>query len=114
MKVKVINGYYDADLLRIVEKDEIKDFDEAKAKRLIALRLVVEAKEEVTTGEIDENGNFIVDGEVIGQVDGDNILITDPGVIEETLKEMAEEEKKAEEETEAEAETEKATARKKK
>lgn len=105
MKVKVINGYYDADLFRIVEKDEIKDFDEAKAKKLIALGHV---KEEVATGEIDENGNFLVDGEVIGQVDGDDILIRDPGVIEETLKEMAEEEKKAE------ADTKKAAAKKKK
>ena len=42
MKIRVINGFYDADLLRIVEKDETKDFDEAKAKRLIALKLVVE------------------------------------------------------------------------
>ena len=107
MKIKVISGYYDADLLRIVEKNEIKDFDEAKAKKLIALKLVVAEKEEVTTGEIDENGNFLVDGEVIGQVDGDDILITDPGVIEETLKDMAE--------TEEEAEAEKkATAKKKK
>lgn len=44
MKVRVINGFYDADLLRIVEKDEIKDFDEAKAKKLNALKLVVEEK----------------------------------------------------------------------
>ena len=50
MKVRAINGFYDADLLRIVEKDEIKDFDEAKAKRLIALKLVVEEKKKAEAG----------------------------------------------------------------
>lgn len=114
MKIRVINGFYDADNHRIIEKNETIDFDEAKAKKLIALKLVVEEKEEVTTGEIDDNGNFIVDGEVIGQVDGDDILVKDSDVIEETLKDMAEEEKESEAENESEAETKKTTAKKKK
>lgn len=107
MKIRVINGFYDADNHRIIEKNEAIDFDEAKSKKLIALKLVVEEKEEVTTGEIDDNGNFLVDGEVIGQVDGDDILVTNSDVIEETLKDMAEEEKESEAEK-------KATAKKKK
>ena len=41
---------------------------------------------ELEQAEIDENGNFIVDGKVIGHVDGDDIVITDEEVIKETLK----------------------------
>lgn len=74
MKIRVINGFYDADNHRIIEKNETIDFDEAKAKKLIALKLVVE----------------------------------------ETLKDMAEEEKESEAENESEAETKKTTAKKKK
>lgn len=49
MKVKVINGFYDADLRRIVEKDETQDFADEKAKKYIAKGLAVreaEPKEE--------------------------------------------------------------------
>ncbi|MGN1167215.1 MAG: hypothetical protein ACI4S2_12410 [Lachnospiraceae bacterium] len=42
-------------------------------------------------GEIDADGNFAVDGEVIGKVDGDNITITDPEVIKETLEDIEKE-----------------------
>ena len=43
--IKVINGFYDADKRRIIEKDELLDVDEKKAKKLIALGLAVEIKE---------------------------------------------------------------------
>lgn len=43
--IKVINGFYDADKRRIIEKDEIVNVDEKKAKKLIALGLAVEIKE---------------------------------------------------------------------
>ena len=39
-------------------------------------------------GEVDENGNFVVDGKVIGKVDGEDITITDQDVIDETLKDV--------------------------
>lgn len=45
MKVKVINGFYDADLRRIVEKAETLDFADEKAKKYIALRLAVKQAE---------------------------------------------------------------------
>ena len=39
-------------------------------------------------GEVDEDGNFVVDGKVIGKVDGEDITITDQDVIDETLKDV--------------------------
>ena len=35
--------------------------------------------------EIDENGNFVVDGKVIGYEDGDDVVVTDEETIKETL-----------------------------
>lgn len=104
MRVKVLNGFLDRDIGRIIEKDETADMDEIKAKNLIALGLAAELEEipapaaqSENAGVIDENGNFSVDGKAIGHVDGDDIVITDPEVIEETLKDAPEiqQEKKA-------------------
>lgn len=39
-------------------------------------------------GEIDKDGNYLIDGKIVGKVDGDNILITDPDIIAETLADM--------------------------
>ena len=39
-------------------------------------------------GEVDEDGNFVVNGKVIGKVDGEDITITDQDVIDETLKDV--------------------------
>ena len=99
MKIRVINGFLDRDKGRIIEKDETANLDENKAKKLIALGLAVELEETpapagqedpaesfVDEDAIDENGNFSVDGKVIGHVEGEDIVITDPEVIEETLK----------------------------
>lgn len=36
-------------------------------------------------GAIDKDGNFLVDGEIVGKVDGENVTITDPEIIAETL-----------------------------
>lgn len=36
-------------------------------------------------GEIDKDGNYVVDGKIVGKVDGENITITDPEIITETL-----------------------------
>lgn len=36
----------------------------------------------------DENGSFIVDGEVIGYTDGEDIVITDEDIIKENLKDL--------------------------
>ena len=47
-------------------------------------------------GEIDEDGNFLIDGKIVGKVDGDNILITDPDIIAETLAEIEKEDGKDE------------------
>lgn len=48
----------------------------------------LEIAKETAAGEIDEDGNFLIDGKIVGKVDGDNILITDPDIIAETLAEM--------------------------
>lgn len=45
MKVKIIAGFYDADLRRIVEKDETQDFSDEKAKKYIAKHLAVKMEE---------------------------------------------------------------------
>lgn len=122
MNIRVINGFYDADKRRIIEKSEFADYDDKRAKELIALGLAVkvtkkeieetkkaaqeaeeaakkaaeeqaekEAEEAVKKaaeekgGEIDENGNFLVDGKIIGHVEGEDIVITDPDVIKATV-----------------------------
>lgn len=119
MNIRVINGFYDADKRRIIEKSEFADYDDKRAKELIALGLAVkvtkkeidkakkdaddkdkkaaeeqakkEAEEAVKKaaeekgGEIDENGNFLVDGKIIGHVEGEDIVITDPEVIKATV-----------------------------
>lgn len=41
---------------------------------------------EYVTGEIDADGNFVADGEIIGHTEGDFVTITDQDVIDETLK----------------------------
>lgn len=45
---------------------------------------------EEVEGKIDKDGNFLVDGEVVGKVDGENITITDPEIITETLADVEE------------------------
>lgn len=40
MKYEVINGFYDADKHRIIEKDEKIELDNSKAKQLMAKGLV--------------------------------------------------------------------------
>ena len=42
-------------------------------------------------GEIDEDGNYLIDGKIVGKVEGDNIMITDPDIIAETLAEIEKE-----------------------
>lgn len=56
----------------------------------------IEISKDKAKGEIDEQGNFIIEGKVVGKVDGDNILITDPDIIAETLAEMKKEDGKDE------------------
>ena len=56
----------------------------------------IEMSKDEAKGEIDEEGNFIIDGKIVGKVDGDNILITDPDIIAETLAEMKKEDGKDE------------------
>lgn len=103
MNIRVINGFYDADKRRIIEKSEFADYDDKRAKELIALGLAVKVtKKEIDKakkaaddkakkaaeekgGEIDENGNFLVDGKIIGHVEGEDIVITDPEVIKGTV-----------------------------
>ena len=41
---------------------------------------------EYVTGEIDANGNFVADGEIIGHTDGDFVTVTNQDVIDETIK----------------------------
>lgn len=53
---------------------------------LVELGVAEYVEEAAADVEVDENGNFVVDGDVIGHVDGDNIVITDQDVIDETLK----------------------------
>ena len=48
----------------------------------------LEIEKEKAAGEIDEDGNYLIDGKIVGKVDGDNILITDPDIIAETLADM--------------------------
>jgi len=88
MRAKVINGFYSFEKGRIMEKNETIEVGEERGRELIALGLIVETpKEEPAAPVIDENGNFSVDGDAVGHVEGDNIVITDPEVIKETLKE---------------------------
>ena len=51
----------------------------------------LEIEKEKAAGEIDEDGNYLIDGKIVGKVDGDNILITDPDIIAETLAEIEKE-----------------------
>lgn len=85
MKAKVIHGFYSFEKGRIIEKHETIEVDEERGRELMAHGLIVED----TEPEIDENGNFSANGEVIGYVEGDDIVITDPEVIEETLKDVS-------------------------
>lgn len=64
--------------------------DPEREAELVELEIAEYVDEVAAEGEIDEDGNFIVDGEVIGHVDGDDIVITDQDVIEETLKDFNE------------------------
>ena len=56
----------------------------------------IEISKDEAKGEIDEEGNFIIEGKIVGKVDGDNIMITDPDIIAETLAEMKKEDGKDE------------------
>lgn len=56
----------------------------------------LEIEKDKAVGEIDEDGNFLIDGKIVGKVDGDNILITDPDIIAETLAEIEKEDGKDE------------------
>ena len=56
----------------------------------------IEMSKDEAKGEIDEEGNFIIEGKIVGKVEGDNILITDPDIIAETLAEMKKEDGKDE------------------
>ena len=56
----------------------------------------LEIEKDKAAGEIDEDGNFLIDGKIVGKVDGDNILITDPDIIAETLAEIEKEDGKDE------------------
>ena len=54
----------------------------------------LEIEKDKAVGEIDKDGNYLIDGKIVGKVDGDNILITDPEIIAETLAEMEKEDGK--------------------
>lgn len=56
----------------------------------------LEIEKDKAVGEIDKDGNYLIDGKIVGKVDGDNILITDPDIIAETLAEMKKEDGKDE------------------
>ena len=88
MRLRVINGFYDAEKRRIIEKNEIIEASDKEAAKLLARKLVR------AEGEIDAEGNFSVNGEVIGHVEGDNIVITDEATIKETLADIEEAPKK--------------------
>ena len=45
MKIKVKNGFYDADKRRIIEKSETLDADDKKASNLISLGLAAKIEE---------------------------------------------------------------------
>lgn len=69
--------------------------------------VAIEVEPELVVGqavaaEVDENGNFSVDGKVIGHVEGDDIVITDPEVIQETLKDAPVAQEEAAGQTDAE------------
>lgn len=53
---------------------------------LVELGIAEYVDEAAAEGEVDDDGNFVVDGDVIGHVDGEDIVITDQDVINETLK----------------------------
>ena len=44
---------------------------------LVEMGVAEYVDEAAAKGEVDDDGNFVVDGDVIGHVDGDNIVITD-------------------------------------
>lgn len=56
----------------------------------------LEIEKDKAAGEIDKDGNYLIDGKIVGKVEGDNILITDPDIIAETLAEMEKEDGKDE------------------
>lgn len=62
--------------------------DPEREAELVELKIAEYVDETATEGEVDEDGNFVVDGEAIGHVDGDDIVITDQDVIDETLKDV--------------------------
>ena len=64
---------------------------------------------ELEQAKIDENGNFTVDGKVIGHVDGDDIVITDKEVIKETLKDAEPPKQEAEDQQEEKTENDQQT-----
>lgn len=109
--VKIIKGtygYWNGHSVELkTEKDGPFEMEPEKEQRLVnkGVAVYVDAPEveEVAEGVIDNNDDFSVDGEVIGHVEDDNIVITDEEVIEETvedikaeLSEMSLEELKAE------------------
>ena len=54
MKIRVINGFYDVDKHRIIEKDEVANYGDSRAKELISLGLAIKATEGAAEAVIDE------------------------------------------------------------
>lgn len=60
--------------------------DPEREAELVEMGVAEYVDEAAAEGEVDDDGNFVVDGDVIGHVDGEDIVITDQDVINETLK----------------------------
>lgn len=91
LKVKVGNkhGYVMAEFVDIAPEDPGAPGTPGTPEQL-------EIEKDKAAGEIDKDGNYLIDGKIVGKVDGDNILITDPDIIAETLAEMKKEDGKDE------------------
>lgn len=78
---------------RITIKETGEDWLKVTVNRKIGYVMAefVDIDGDTDTGGIDADGNFTVDGEAIGKVDGENITITDPETIEETLEDLKKE-----------------------
>lgn len=88
-------GYRNGDIVEPKTKNSGPfTIDPEREAELVEMGVAEYVDEAATEGEVDENGNFVVDGEVIGHVDGDTITITDKDVIKETLKDTKQHEVK--------------------
>ena len=90
--IKIVKGTFGYRKGRTIEpktcKSEPFSIDPKREAELVEAGIAVYVE---PTGDIDNDGNFVVDGEVIGHVEGEHIVITDEEVIAEPLANEAEE-----------------------